>query len=309
MVKKWVLKAIVQKVISYLPKRDDLNLWFQRNITKGVYLNDEHFNYKVKHAADHLANFQKSKTYNLDTSLVMEIGTGWYPIVPISFFLAGVRSILSVDLNSYLTKDSLLTTINMFQKKREEGKLDGLFEIDQDRWKILGDIQNNQSLSLEQMCHRIQLQTKICDLSQKGTITETPEFICSNNTFEHIYPSVLKGILENCKSILKSGGMMSHFIDMSDHFAHFDKSITVYNFLKYSAQRWKRIDNDIQPQNRLRFKDFKKIYKELDIPITDEVIWPYDEKLLDNIVVHSEYKDYSKSELAIIHAYLISEIS
>lgn len=309
MINKWVLKAVVQKGISFLPMRDKINLWFQKNITKGVFLDDDHFNYKIKHASDHIRIFKKNPAYRIEDSVVMEIGTGWYPIVPISLFLSGVHKILSIDLNSYLTKDSLLTTIDMFIRKHQQGELDDLIEMDHERWNIMLNLKEESNLTINQMCERLHLETKVGDLSQQGTISQKVEFICSNNTFEHIYPQFLSGILKNCKSIMKSGGTMSHFIDMSDHFAHFDKSINVYNFLKFSKKRWQLIDNSIQPQNRMRLRDFKNLYHELEIPISEEVIWPYNAELLKTITIHPEYSTYSEEELGIIHAYLISDFS
>ena len=36
MIRKWHLKAIIQKTISFLPGSHKINYWFQKNITKGV---------------------------------------------------------------------------------------------------------------------------------------------------------------------------------------------------------------------------------------------------------------------------------
>ena len=59
MIAKWKAEAIVQKGISYLPKKDKINYLFQKYVTKGVYLTDEYFTYKITHARDHLAYFKK----------------------------------------------------------------------------------------------------------------------------------------------------------------------------------------------------------------------------------------------------------
>ena len=100
---------------------------------------------------------------------------------------------------------------------------------------------------------------------------------------------------------------MSHFIDMSDHFAHSDKNITIYNFLQFSTKQWGFIDNKIQPQNRLRHIDFVKMYTELNIPITEEEVRVGDLVELEKTKVHIEFKDYSTEELAKSHCYLVSQ--
>ena len=57
-IRKWHLKAVVQKTISYLPYANRLNFLFQKYVTKGVDLNDIYFGYKLEHAADHIAFYQ-----------------------------------------------------------------------------------------------------------------------------------------------------------------------------------------------------------------------------------------------------------
>jgi ubiquinone/menaquinone biosynthesis C-methylase UbiE len=133
------------------------------------------------------------------------------------------------------------------------------------------------------------------------------DFITSNNTFEHIYPEILEGILKEFYRVLSPGGVMSHFIDMTDHFAHFDSSINVYNFLKFSPGFWKLIDNEILPQSRLRLKDYKSIYYKLNIPINDTVIWKHNPEQVRRVKVHDSWKDYTVEELAIVHVYLASK--
>jgi ubiquinone/menaquinone biosynthesis C-methylase UbiE len=138
---------------------------------------------------------------------------------------------------------------------------------------------------------------------------DSVDFICSNNTLEHVHTDHLGPILREFARVLKPDGVMSHFIDMSDHFAHFDPGITIYNFLKFSRKQWKLIDNKIQHLNRLRLVDYRSIYRESGIPITEEVIQNGPLADLESIRIHKQFSGYSKDELAVSHAYLISSLS
>ena len=51
--KKWKQKAIVQKIISYLPFGQNINYLFQKYVTKGENLNDEYFLDRLNHAKTH----------------------------------------------------------------------------------------------------------------------------------------------------------------------------------------------------------------------------------------------------------------
>jgi hypothetical protein len=102
---------------------------------------------------------------------------------------------------------------------------------------------------------------------------------------------------------------MSHFIDMSDHFAHSDTHITIYNFLKFSRLAWKLMDNSIQPQNRMRLRDYRELYARLDIPYREVSVRTGDLHALDSISIHEEFAAYSPQELAVSHATMLSLFS
>ena len=84
--KKWIQKAIVQKTISYLPASQKINYFFQKYITKGIYLKDIYFYDRLNHARAHIKSYQEYSNNNMP-NISLEIGSGWYPVVPISFFL------------------------------------------------------------------------------------------------------------------------------------------------------------------------------------------------------------------------------
>ena len=284
-----------------------INLLFQKYVTKGVELSDDHFQSKLRHAIDHMVNFKKNTSLDKGSATVLEIGTGWYPIIPLVAFLCGYNKIISFDINAWLKKPGIITAISM--------TLDNLdllsdieSEIDEDRLVTLRTILNQESnLDINTILASIKLEPKVEDFTKSEIKPGSIDYICSNNTYEHIYVEVLEKILEKFKQVLKPTGTMSHFIDMSDHFAHFDKSITVYNFLKYSKKFWATIDNSIQPQNRLRLSQYRQLYQDVGLPISEEIIWPNDLQELEKVDVHPEYAGFSKSDLAICHAYLITD--
>jgi hypothetical protein len=93
---------------------------------------------------------------------------------------------------------------------------------------------------------------------------------------------------------------------MSDHFAHFDTSINIYNFLQFSDRQWKYIDNTIQPQNRMRVYDYKNIFSDLNIPITESSYREGNLNELKTISLANKYLHYALEEIAISHCHFIS---
>jgi len=309
MIAKWIIKAIVQKGISFLPASHKINYFFQKNVTGGVHLTDEHFGLKLGHARDHLGYLMETAEKKKER-MILELGTGWYPVIPILFYLSSSGSVISVDIQQWMNIRTQLDTIRKFKEWQERGLLDDLKDvINEERWGRLLDLRANPgNIKKEELDRIIGLRPIVGDAGNLPMDDNSMDFICSNNTFEHIPRKVLKNILVEFQRVLHPEGLMSHFIDMSDHFAHFDKHITIYNFLKFSSRTWKKIDNTIQPQNRMRYRDYLKLYRETGIPVSHEEIREGSLEDLKRVKVHPEYSSYCAEELAISHAYIISGI-
>lgn len=301
---KWILKAIVQKGISFLPNSQKVNYWFQKNVTKGVALNDQYFGDKLGHATDHLRFYN---TYNkTDSFKVLELGSGWYPVVPVALYLAGADEIVSIDISPLMTREGIQQTIERFLKDEEADKLEKLTPyILPERLKILRAIAK-QHLGFKELLAALHLRLEIKDARNTAYPSDSFDLVCSNNTYEHIYPNILQPIVGEFQRIVKPGGINSHFIDMSDHFAHLDQSITIYNFLRYSKTQWALIDNSVQPQNRMRLSDYKKLYKAAGIEVLHEEVRPGDHEALNRVKLHKDYAHYSPEDVVISHAHLVS---
>jgi ubiquinone/menaquinone biosynthesis C-methylase UbiE len=162
-------------------------------------------------------------------------------------------------------------------------------------------------MALDEILLKLNIEYLIEDARKLSLPDNSIDLINSNNTFEHIYPEILIPILKDFKRVLnKNGGIMSHFIDMSDHFANFDKSINKFNFLMYSDKQWKWIDNSIQPQNRLRIYDYKKIYQDLEIPISFETFEIGNLDHFNTIKLDAKFLAKANNENAIIQCHFVS---
>lgn len=305
---KWKQKALVQKAISFLPLRHRINFLFQKYVTKGVHLTDGYFTDRLAHACEHLRAFDRHAAgHALSSSL--ELGTGWYPIVPVSLFLRGAQVVHTIDVAPLCSRSNLVTALRMFGAYYSSGKLADFFDIRAERWSDLSDLLlNAHRLTLAEMLRALRINYIVGDARKIPLPERSISLITSNNTLEHIYPAALLAMLTEFRRLAASGGVMSHFIDMSDHFAHFDRSITIYNFLRYSREQWQRIDNEIQPQNRLRITDYRRIYADLSIPLTEEICRPGSLEALSAVDVDAAFRKIPASELAISHCLLVSKM-
>lgn len=241
----------------------------------------------------------------------LEIGTGWYPVVPIAFFLAGTTKIYSVDITFLTSKQRVKTTIEKFLESFENGRLKEYVAVNDERMRALKDLfANYDSYTLQEVLQKLNVTYLVEDARKLSLPSDSIDLINSNNTFEHIYPEILIPILKEFKRVAKKQqGVMSHAIDMSDHFAHFDKSISIYNFLRFSATQWAWIDNSIQPQNRLRFSDYQKIFSDLKIPICEQTFRPGNIAEVEQTPMAKSFSAMRIEDVAISHSYFVAVLN
>jgi len=81
---------------------------------------------------------------------------------------------------------------------------------------------------------------------------------------------------------LKPGGTISCRIDLQDHYAYFDPSLSRYHFLRFSDRMWGLINSPLHFQNRLREPDYRRLVEEAALEV---VSWtpsgPSDEGLAE----------------------------
>ena len=119
---------------------------------------------------------------------------------------------------------------------------------------------------------------------------------------EHITKEIIRDIFLEAKRILKPGGAAVHFVDLSDHFQHQDRSISRINFLHFSEEEWQRIaGNEFAYCNRLRASQYKELLGPLEFTIGREesAVDPETISLLTdgNLALADEFADYTGSDI------------
>ena len=306
---KWIFKATTQKALSLLPQGHRVNGIFQRYVSKSR-LDDAKMDLALVHCADHMRHVSAHRARDGGLS-TLELGTGWYAIVPVGFFLCGVDNVATVDLTRLLRAEGMRVTIRKFEEYYKDGRLAKVLpDLQPERVeKLIALAGKSGDMSLDEMLHALRVRYFVADARRLDLPGGSVDLIHSNNVFEHIYPDVLQEILKEFKRVAKRGGLMSHFIDMTDHFSHSDASIDEYHFLRYSDAEWKIIDNTIAPQSRLRLADYRELYERLEIPISEEKRIPGEPVNENGLVLAPRFRMMAKCEMLVRHAYLISEMS
>ena len=288
---KFVYKCLLQRLFSNIPRGEILNFFFQNYITRGLPLSDDFFLDKVQSAYNHYLKFENYNSLNENSHKYYEFGAGWDLISPITMGLLGFE-VTCIDIRKLIFKQLISDTISKFNTNIARIP----FSVHQ------LELQHSQN-QLDYLKDKLGFHY-FAPLDARNTKFNSDyfDFATSTATFEHIPEQDICLILNETYKILKQGGILSLIIDYRDHWAFFDKSISVYNFLKYSDKTWEKYNPSLHYQNRLRHKDFLNIISKTHFEIVEEVTEmpsAMDIKMLENMDINDKYKAYSVNELSI----------
>ena len=295
-------KCFAMQALSRIPFGQNAHYWIQKHITKSLKAGDEKYlqmyNAKVR---PHMEAFLNYGNTELQESVYYEFGAGWDLFAPLGFSAYGVKRLILVDLSPLLHAEEAQNSIDFY--RGNAAKL-GLPHMPPD----VKPLRQNQMEAVLKDVFRIEYNAPL-DARNTGFPSDSVDYIVSNATMEHIPGQDLVAILKECHRLLRAGGVISCVIDYQDHWAYFDKSISVYNYLSYEEADWKRYNPPNHYQNRLRHCDYVRLFQEADfeiLRIREKPIREKDRLALDGISVASRFQSYSQEDLLIRGAHIVA---
>ncbi len=300
---RWILKAAIQGVISILPDSQRWNRVFQTRVTHSTDLNDERFLAKWSQAERHIADWEGNRGAFAGAN-VLELGTGWLPIVPVAMVLNGAGRVMSVDKQDVLTHDCVVATLDRIDRLiaagairvRSTGALERLHAV----------LQCAPTRTARELLLDLGITCILGDARQLGLPAASVDLFVSNNTLEHIPSDILSGILSEFARVASPRAIGSHHVDMADHYAHFDHSLSVYNFLRYSDGIWRLFNNRLQYQNRLRVNDFRALQRDAGWELIAETNTTGPDGELGTIRVAPRFRNIPTADLAVITSWFVA---
>lgn len=256
----WKTKAAIQRAFARLPFGSE-TAYYQLQRLGGNLRHPESPLTMFRHAA---AIFEELARLGapVNGARVLEVGTGHRINMPIAFYLAGAASIVSTDLFPILKRPLVMEMVRDLVTHGDAVKtIFAAHGADAVRERLA---RLAEAASFRDLATCIGLDYRApCDATGTGFEAKSVDIHFSYTVFEHIPRDVLVAILREGSRLVSDRGLLCHHIDLSDHYSHSDGSIGKINFLQFSSERWKRIDNPrFGYQNRLRVADYRAIYEE-----------------------------------------------
>lgn len=302
----WIVKAAVQGAISHLPNAHRVNELFQRHVTRSLDLTDHLFLRKWAQAQKHIEHFEsQGHAFDEAAPVIVELGTGWYPIVPVCLALSGAKSLISIDQKPLIDRNRTLATLDRTATLLRRGQIQ-LKHSQAVLTRLDALLEDHEHHSATTLLHALGIRTEQCDARASGLGSETIDFFVSNNTFEHIPAQVLAGILREFRRVARPEAVMSHFVDMADHYAGSDQTINVYNYLRFSDRTWTLFNNSLQYQNRLRLPEYQTLHHENGWRLVHQLHETLPIEVLRRVPLAPQFHRFDEAALQVYASWMVS---
>jgi hypothetical protein len=232
----------------------------------------------------------------------MELGTGWFPIAPVGFALAGAEAVYAVDVVSHLERRQVIEVLRRFAAAGRRGALEGIAPGRLDRLEEVAAAPDGDA---EELLAKVGVVSVTAD-ARTLTLPAPVDLVVSNNTLEHIPYEVLHDIFAHLPALCAEGAVMSHFIDMADHYMNFDRAIGPFNFLRFPEPLWRLFNNRHQYQNRLRLPDFRRLHAVTGWTIVEELNTAGRPEALRRVPLARRFRRYREEDLLVYESWMVS---
>jgi SAM-dependent methyltransferase len=295
----WRIKGAIQSFLGAVPRGAELHHFLQRR-------------------AGGLKNFTAELSTKIDDGLLvighlrevsmpvasryLEIGSGWYPTLPLLLHFGGAKVVHTVDLNRHMRLDLASRCASGIEQRAAALSA----ATGRDEAAIVAAVRAtvralDRGAGIAEATDGVIQYRAPSDASATGLPAESLDVVFSNDVLEHIPGPIIERCFAEASRVLRPGGVMAHAVNCGDHYAYGDRAISQLNYLRYSESRWRKYNNAFLYQNRLRAVDFTDMARRAGFSLEVDTSRPSPKRLaeLAEIRVDPEFARYSREQLAI----------
>lgn len=246
---------------------------------------------------------------DLRGAVCLEIGTGWYPVLPILLHLSGAERTVTVDVNPWLSDRSTRQTYIALRNNADRVSKELRLPLSQ-----IEDFLSppcHRKLNRQEIFARFHVQY-LCpsDASATHLGSNSVDYVVSSNVLEHVPPHLLKAIHAESLRILKPGGFVVHRFNPQDHFAAVDPTITGSNFLRFSDREWYWYGGSgLAYHNRLRCVQHRELFQKCGFEAVHQRV-RLDQRAVEaigsgSLKVHADFQRFTPEELAADYMWFV----
>lgn len=296
----WRIKGLLQKTLGALPGGDALHYRMQRRFggmrdpRREIGLKLDDWEGMVKQL--------REAGLEIPGARLMEIGSGWYPTLPLACHLVGAARVHTVDLNRLLKPDLMRLCIEMLGEQLP--RLASVCRIDpaetEARYARLRAASTRSDDPATISDGVIEYRAP-ADAADPGLSDGSIDAIFSNSVLEHVPPDAIERIHRASLRLLRPGGWIFHSVNCGDHYAYVDPKVHQLHYLRFSDREWARWNNAFLYQNRLRAHQFVDAARDAGFEIVRDSshVGPQRLEQLRTMTVAPEFARFTPEQLCI----------
>lgn len=253
----WKTRATILRLLDKAPLGPRVYQILQR--AAGEHRRPEFLLSKLRQCADLLTLARQRVP--IRGACVLEVGSGWVPVLPVACWLCGAKRIVTYDLNRYLLSNGLGRFLDFLRLRSNE--IATMFADVADDELVRSRLATIEPFAKRPMAFLDYAGIEYlapADASATSLMPRSVDLHCSLNTWEHIPENALQAILREAARVLRPSGAAVHFVDPTDHFAYSDRSLLSMNFLRFSDRQWARYGgNRFTYHNRFHDSDYRAL--------------------------------------------------
>ncbi len=218
-------------------------------------------------------------------STILEIGSGWFPAIPLMLAAEEVKHVYLSDLTAHMDEVTFKATLDFLRQ-------------------YLPDVIHLKKINgIEDIPASYLAPFYFDKISYKSI-----DYIISRTVLEHVSPTEIIDFLFSLRSRLAPNGLMVHLIDHSDHLEFNDKSISRINFLTWSKRRHVWINLLMKGgENRLRHHEYPALFKRAGLRVLSEkaIIHEATNKIAKELRLAPPYSGMTSEQLAVLTSIYI----
>jgi len=237
---------------------------------------------------------------------VLEIGSGWQPIMPLLFSLAGAARVVMVDTQRLIDEATFSGVVTNLAAHAPQ--LAARLHLEED---AVRSTLASPPAKLDALLTRFRMEYLVpCDVISSPLPDAEFDIVASRAVLEHVPPHILRPLLDRAFRLLRPGGWTCHAVDYSDHWSHADKRLSRVNFLRHSDRLFDFINrfNPLDYQNRLRHPEYFDLLRQSGFEVVIARSDPEPQSLNDlkTLPVAPRFQAFPVEDLARLDSYFVA---
>lgn len=291
-----------------MPAEERLNYLFQKHVTRGLPRSTGGIEQHAEEAARHIATLRAHGSVTPAEARMYEFGAGWDLIGPLTLWALGAERQTVIDLRRNMHPELIAHTIATLPDH-----LDGAAVVAGTAVRQMGPLQPQDAAEDPAALLAAEFGIEYlapCDARATGLPAGSFDLVSSTFVLEHVPAEDIAPILRESLRLLAPGGIVSCAIDMQDHYADFDPSVSVYNYLRFSDRAWRAVNSSLHFQNRLRLSDHLALFERAGLEIVEVESAPVttaDREALARVPLAPRFRGYDPEDLAVRTALVVAK--